>query len=88
MHKIVIKATLSVGHHDNEVIAVVNEVCSAFLDRSFVVGPLPSGPDPVDSTIYAYALEEFQGGVMIEIPGIAIGALRTWVPPAKIVRVS
>ena len=76
--KVLVHAKLSPGHRPSEVIAELKLGCSAFIDSSFVVGALPVQPRQ-DGTIIAYLVRVDDGRALVELPGVAIGALRGWV---------
>ena len=76
--KVLVPAKLSPGHGPGEVIAELGAACSAFIDSSFVVGTLPAQPSQ-NGTIIAYLVRVDDGRALVELPGVAIGALRGWV---------
>ena len=85
MNEIYVEATLTAGYHSNEVIATISPTSSAFIDRSFVLGRQPDTLDSIRSAIRVYEIETRGDQVLVELPGIAIGALRGWVPLRNVV---
>lgn len=76
--EVIVPAEVSAGYHAGEVIATLNESCSAFLDVSFVVGAQPT-EGPVQSEVRVQLVRTEAGRALVELPGVAIGSLRGWV---------
>lgn len=77
-----VPATLFAGSHAGEIHAIVGTDHSAFVDVSQVRAPrLPQDPeDQVQGQVLAFVIERRPDETLVELPGVAVGGLRGWVP--------
>jgi len=70
-------ATLTVGFHDNEVLAVVGKNHSAYVDVANIRAErLPERGDLIEGQVKVYLIEAGADDSLVELPGVAVGALR------------
>lgn len=82
---VLVPATLHPGYHASEVLAVVGLGHSALVDVSQV---RPAQAVPTDQNrpgqVLAFMVERQADRSLVELPGVAVGGLRGWVPNESI----
>lgn len=77
---VLVKARLSAGHHPDEIFAVVGPKQSSFVDLSQVRPKRqPPGGQTTNGQVLAFVIEAGSFESLVELPGVAVGALRGWV---------
>jgi hypothetical protein len=82
-----VKCTVSEGIFEGEFVVRVRDA-SAYVDHTNVrLEQSPHDGDEVEGKAIAYLVEEKNGEALIELSGLAIASLRTWVPKADLASV-
>lgn len=82
---VLVPASLSAGYHANEILAIVGPDHSALVDVSQVrpSRPVKNGK-VIAGQVLAFMIEQGPQDSLVELPGVAVGALRGRVPNARI----
>ena len=80
-------ALFASGYQSGEIHAIVGTDHSAFVAASYVrADRLPANPeDQVNGQVLVFVIQRGPTETLVELPGIAVGGLRGWVPSANVV---